>query len=285
MAGGESPLVQRRHLKAELRRARTKRGLTQAQAASNMEWSLAKLIRIEGGSTGISVNDLKALLSLYEITDSVRTDQLIALAQASWKRPWWSAYRDVAPSTLIDLIEYESAASAVLQFENMFVPGILQTEDYARAIFQDYYTDELSSEQVGKLVDLRVKREELLDQENSPRFTFILDEAVIHRVVGGSSAMANQLQRLIEAATKPNIAIEILPFTAGLHPGMGGPFEVVEFDGAEDVVFLEGPLADIISDRPEETRRYRATFGKISSLTLREQDFVAYLEELAARMQ
>src|SRR5580700_3556573 len=129
MADGASPLVQRRRLRAELRRARQERDLTQEQVASDMEWSLSKIIRIEGGSTGISANDLKALLRLYEITDPERTDQLTALARAARERSWWSAYRDVAPPALIQLIEYESAASAIRQFESMFVPGILQTED------------------------------------------------------------------------------------------------------------------------------------------------------------
>jgi len=287
MADGVSPLVQRRRLKAELRRARLEMGLTQEQVASDMEWSLSKIIRIEGGSTGVSANDLKALLNLYKITDSVRTDQLTALARASRERSWWSAYRDVAPPTLIQLIEYESAASAVLQFENMLVPGILQTQDYARAVLQDYYTDKLSSERVvGKLVDLRVRREELLDRKNSPRFTFILDEAVVRRVVGGNLVMVTQIQRLIEAAKKPNIAIEIVPFKAGMHPGTGGPFEVVEFaDAMADVVFLESPRTDIVSDDPEETLRYREIFGQLRKLALTGQDSLACLKEISAEMK
>jgi hypothetical protein len=252
-----------------------------------MGWSLSKVKRIESGSAGISVNDLKALLSLYKITDSVRTEQLTMLARASRKPPWWSAYRDVAPSTLIHLIEYESAASAILQFENMVVPGILQTEDYARVVLQYYYTDKLSSERVGKLADLRIRREELLDLKNSPRFTFILDEAVLYRVVGGKSVMVPQIQRLVEAVKKPNITIGIVPFKAGMHPGMAGPFEIVEFADAvaENVVFLESPRADIISAQPEETLRCREAFAQIRKLTLTERDSLARLEEISAEMK
>jgi transcriptional regulator with XRE-family HTH domain len=285
MADGASPLVQRRRLRAELRRARQERDLTQEQVASDMEWSLSKIIRIEGGSTGISANDLKALLRLYEITDPERTDQLTALARAARERSWWSAYRDVAPPALIQLIEYESAASVIMQFENMFVPGILQTEDYARVVLQDYYTEKPSSEQVSALVDLRVRREELLlERQNPPRFTFILDEAAVRRLIGGNSIMRSQIQRLIEIAKKPNVTIEIVPFKAGLHPGMGGPFEVIEFTDAldEDVVFLESPRGDIVSDNPEETLRYRETFGQLRKLALPERDSLAYLEDVAS---
>jgi transcriptional regulator with XRE-family HTH domain len=287
MADGASPLVQRRRLRAELLRVRQERGLTQEQVASDMEWSLSKIIRIEGASAGISTSDLKALLRLYEITDPERTNQLIALARAARERSWWSAYRDVAPAALIQLIEYESAASVIMQFENMFVPGILQTEDYARVVLHYYYTEKPSSEQVRALVDLRVRREELLERKDPPRFTFILDEAAVCRVIGGNSVMRLQIQRLIEVVKKPNVAVEIVPFTAGLHPGMGGPFQVIEFADAldEDVVFLESPRGDIVSDNPEEILRYREAFGRLKRIALHKQDSRAYLEEIAAEMK
>jgi hypothetical protein len=252
-----------------------------------MDWSLSKIIRIEGASTGISTTDLKALLSLYEITDPERTNQLTALARAARERSWWSAYRDVAPPALIQLIEYESAASVIMQFENMFVPGILQTEDYARVVLQDYDTEKPSSERVSALVDLRVRREELLERNNPPRFIFILDEAAVHRLIGGASVMRQQLQRLIEIAKKPNVSVEVVPFKVGLHPGMGGPFEVIEFADAldEDVVFLESPRGDIVGDNPEETFRYREIFGSLRKLVLSDQDSLAYLEDIASEMK
>jgi transcriptional regulator with XRE-family HTH domain len=287
MADGASPLVQRRRLRTELRRARQERGLTQEQVASDMDWSLSKIIRIEGAATGISTTDLKALLSLYEITDSERTNQLTALARAARERSWWSAYRDVAAPALIQLIEYESAASVIMQFENTFVPGILQTEDYARVVLQDYNTEKLSPERVSALVDLRVRREELLERNNPPRFTFILDEATVRRLIGGVSVMRSQVQCLIEVAKKPNVLIEVIPFKVGLHPGMSGPFEIIEFADPldEDVVFLESPRGDIVSDNPEETLRYRETFGQLRKLALSEQDSLAYLGDIASEMK
>jgi transcriptional regulator with XRE-family HTH domain len=287
MGDGPSPLVQRRRLRAELRRARQERGLTQEQVASDMEWSLSKMIRIEGASTGISTNDLKALLGLYQITDTERAEQLTALARSARERSWWSAYRDVAPPALLQLIEYESAASVIRQFETMFIPGILQTEDYARIVIEDHYDEKPESGKVRALVDLRVRREELLERENPPQFSFILDETAVRRFIGGQSVMHRQVGRLIEVAGKPNVTIEIVPFSVGLHPGMGGPFEVIEFADAldEDVVFLESPRGDIVSDDPDETLRYREAFGQLGKISLNVQDSLTFLHQIADEMK
>jgi hypothetical protein len=251
-----------------------------------MEWSLSKMIRIETASTGISANDLKALLPFYGITDKERTEQLVTLARAARERPWWSAYRDVAPPALLKLIDYESAASVIRQFETMFVPGILQTEDYARAVIQDYYDDRPSSERVAALVDLRTRREELLDRENPPQFFFMLDESVIRRVVGGPSTMRKQLHRLIEVAEMRNVTVEVVSFAAGLHPGMKGPFEIIEFAEAadEDVVFLESPRGDIISDSTDETLHYREEFERVGKSSLSPRDSISYLNRVADGM-
>lgn len=281
-----SPLVQRRRLRTELKRARLDKGLTQEQVAQDMEWSLSKMIRIETATTGISTNDLKALLPLYGITDTEQTEHLITLARAARERSWWNAYKDVAPTTLLQLIEYESAASAVRQFETMFVPGILQTEEYARAVIEDFYDDTPASERVAALVELRTRREELLERASAPRFYFMLDEAVIRRTVGSAPTMRRQLRRLIEAASKPNITIEIITFAAGLHPGMKGPFEVVEFaDPADgDVVFLESPRGDMVSDEPVDTLHYREAFDHLRKASLGPRESGSYLAEVAKGM-
>src|SRR5580704_7099732 len=126
-----SPVVQRRRLRTELRRARLDAGLTQEQVATAMDWSLSKLIRIENGTVGISMNDLKAILAHYKITDDRRSAELIALSRGARERSWWNSYRDVAPR-LIQLIEYEAAAFIARNFQPLIVPGLLQTEEYAR---------------------------------------------------------------------------------------------------------------------------------------------------------
>ncbi len=286
MGDNASPLMLRRRLRTELRTARLSKELTQEQVATEMEWSLSKMNRIEKAKSGISANDLKMLLSLYGITDQERTEELLALARAAKQSPWWSRYSDVAPPDLLELIEYEYAASAVSQFETMFVPGILQTEDYATAVLQGFLGEKSPAERVAALVELRTRRRELLTSENAPKFHFVLDESVIHRLVGSPAITSRQFMHLVRVAELSNVTIQIVPFAVGLHPGMTGPFEVVEFDDAPDekIVFLEGPRGDFISDDPEETDSYLESFRRIIEKSLGPSDSVERLRKAAGEM-
>ena len=286
MEDAASPLMLRRRLRTELRMARQNKELTQEQVAKTMEWSLSKMNRIEKAKSGISTNDLKALLSLYGIADKEQTDELLALARAARQNPWWSRYRDVAPGELLELIEYESAASAVSQFETIFVPGILQTEEYASAVLQVFYGDKSSAEHVAALVDLRTKRRDLLTRENAPQFTFVLDESVIHRLVGSPSVTSQQLEHLVDIAKLPNVTVQVVPFRAGLHPGMKGPFEVVEFYDTpdEDIVFVEEQGGDYIRDDPKETNSYLEAFGHITQKSLAPSHSVDRVRKAAGEM-
>jgi transcriptional regulator with XRE-family HTH domain len=270
----------RRRLRTELRTARLNKELTQEQVATAMDWSLSKMNRIEKAKTGISTNDLKVLLPLYGITDEERIEELLALARAARQSPWWSRYSDVAPTTLLELIEYEYAASAVSQFETIFVPGILQTEEYASAVLQGFYGEKSPAERVAALVELRTRRRDLLTSENAPKFSFVLDESVIHRLVGSPAIMSQQFMHLIKMAKLSNVMIQIVPYAAGLHPGMKGPFEVVQFADApdENIVFLEGPRGDLISDDPEETDSYLKDFRRITEKSIEPSDSVALLK-------
>jgi transcriptional regulator with XRE-family HTH domain len=281
-----SPLLLRRRLRTELRTARLNKDLTQEQVAKAMEWSLSKMNRIEKAKTGISTNDLKVLLPLYGITDKKRTDELLDLAREARQPGWWRQYSDVAPGTLLELIDYESASSAVHQFETTLVPGILQTEDYASAILQGFYGRNMPEENIRKLVKLRTRRQDLLIGADAPEFSFLLDESAVHRQVGNPAVTSKQLRQLASTADLPNVTIQIVPFTAGLHPGVGGPFEVVEFDDTDDenIVFIEGPRGDFISDDPGEASRYLKDFQLIGDKSLTPADSAALLRKAAAEM-
>jgi transcriptional regulator with XRE-family HTH domain len=285
MADSVTPLVLRRRLRTELRNARQEKQLTQEQVAKAMVWSLSKMIRIEKAQTSISINDVKALLQLYEINDEKETAELVALAREARKQSWWSSYSNVAPSALLELIDYESAAYAVRQFEPWFVPGILQTEEYARAVLQ-YYNARRSKSELAALVELQVRREDLLRREDAPQFSFILDEAVIQRLVGSPSVMHRQLERLFEVAKLPHVTIQVVPFSAGLHPGTKGSFEIINFADAADefILFVETPRGGLISDFPEETQNYLEDFESIKEVSLGELDSVARLDEVAKRI-
>ena len=292
MEDNASPLMQRRRLRTELRTARLSSNLTQEQVAKAMEWSLSKMNRIEKAKTVISINDLRALLPLYGITAKERADELLDLARtvarASSGRydQWWRRYNEIAPARLLELLDYESAASAVCQFETIFAPGILQTEEYASAVLQVFYDNNSSAERVAALVELRTKRRELLTSAGAPKFSFVLDEPVIRRLVGSPAIMRGQLQHLVSMADLPNVTIRIVPFGAGLHPGMKQPFEVVQFEDApdENIAFLEGPRSDIIIDNPKETKNYLQAFEYLTEISLEPSDSVDRLRGAAGEM-
>jgi transcriptional regulator with XRE-family HTH domain len=285
MADSTSPLVLRRRLRTALRNARQEKNLTQEQVAAAMVWSPSKVIRIENAASSISVNDVKALLQLYGITDEKQKAELVALAREARKRTWWRSYSHVAPSSLIGLIDYESAASSVRQFEITYIPGSLQTEEYAHAVLDNFYGDTPDAEGVAALVELRTKRWDQLNREDAPQFSFILDEPVIHRLVGGPSVMRRQLRRLSEVAELPNVTIEIVPLSVGLHPGTSGPFEIIQLADASDeyVVYLEGARNELIDD-PNETQRYLERFKRIKEASLGPTDSAPLLRKIADEM-
>ena len=251
-----------------------------------MEWSLSKMNRIEKAKTGISTNDLKALLPLYGITDKERTEELLALARAARQRPWWSRYSDIAPAELLELMDFESAASAVSQFETIFVPRILQAQEYASAVLKAFYGERSAPERVAHLVELHTRSRDLLTSKDAPTFSFVLDESVIRRQVGSPADMSRQLMHLVYLAELPNVTIQIVPFTAGLHPRMSGSFEVVQFEDApdENIVFLNGPRGDFIIDDPRETDDYLQAFERIAEKSLGLSDSLGRLRHAADKM-
>jgi transcriptional regulator with XRE-family HTH domain len=286
MDDSASPLLLRRRLRTELRTARVEKGLTQEQVAKAMEWSLSKMNRIEKAKTGISANDLRALLPLYGISGEERTEELLALARGARQPTRWRRYSDVAPTTLLELIDYESAASAISQFETMFVPGILQTEEYALAVLRVFYGEGSPAEQIPALVDLRTRRRDLLVREGAPTFSFLLDESVIRRLTGSRGVMSRQLAHMVTLADLPNVTIRVIPFSAGPDPGMRAPFKIIEFDDEpdENVAFLEAPRGDIISDEPEETGSYLEMFERIAQKALPPADSLSLLRVAAGEM-
>jgi transcriptional regulator with XRE-family HTH domain len=270
-----SPAVQRRRLRADLRRIRLGMNQTQEQVAAAMDWSLSKLIRIENGSVNISTNDLKVLLDHYGIVDDRRVEELVTLAKAARERSWWSVYRDVASPQLLQFIEYQAAAMITRNFESLLIPGLLQTEEYAREVIKEFSgRPRPPKDRLDALVALRMKRQELLRRTGPPPwFFFILDEAVLHRVVGGKDVMGRQLRHLIELASRDDVIVEVVPFSAGVQYGMHGPFVILEFEEVEDddVLYLESPRGDLIHrDNPEEILTYREIFEELRHLSLGE---------------
>jgi transcriptional regulator with XRE-family HTH domain len=281
MGDGPRQVVKRRRLRAELRNARMAADLTQDEVAEAMEWSPSKIIRIEAGSVGVSANDMKALLRLYHITDPKRVDELLALARVARERS--TTFRD-APPTLLEFIDYEAAASAIRMFQTILVPGLLQTEEYARTVIKTL-KPEASKAQVEALVTVRMKRQELLARADPVELLFVVDEAVIRRQVDGEDVMRRQVRHLVEMANKKNVTLEVVRFRAGAHPGMQGPFVIFEFPDAEDddVLYLETSQGElIIRDKPNEIATHEERLTALRKLSAKPKDSVAFLERVAA---
>jgi transcriptional regulator with XRE-family HTH domain len=280
-----SPAVSRRRLRTDLRRVRIDAELTQEQVARAMDWSLSKLIRVENGSVSISTNDLKAMIQFYGITDEKRIAELLALARASRERSWWSAYSHIA-KPLAELIEYENAAYISRHYEDLVIPGLLQTTDYMRASTKQLAPD-MTASQVDTVIEIRLRRQELLKRAEAPLLFFVLDEAVVRRIVGGRDVARRQLQQLTEIADLPNITVEIVPFTAGLVPGLQAPFVIHEFsdDADDELLYLESPRGDVISrDDPDEILWYRQNFDRLRQASAGPHGTIDFLREVIAEL-
>jgi transcriptional regulator with XRE-family HTH domain len=277
--------VQRRRLRTELRRARNEAGLTQEHVAQAMDWSLSKIIRIENGTASISINDLKVLLQHYEITEESRIAELLAIARASRERSWWSTYRDM-PRPLAALIEYESVADVSRHYQDLVIPGLLQTADYMRESTRQLAPG-MPDSQVNTVIEVRLKRQELLQRAEAPLMFFVLDEAVIRRGVQGKDVMRRQLEKLVEAAAAPNVTVEVVPFTAGLCPGLQAPFVIHEFTDAtdDDLLYLENPRGDLlIRTSQHEIGSYREDFERLRQASLGPQGTIDFLRAVIAQL-
>ncbi|MFF4410337.1 DUF5753 domain-containing protein [Streptomyces sp. NPDC001262] len=219
----------------------------------------------------MSRNDLLALLDAYRVSGQDKIDYILELARASRRMPY-REYRGLFDKSTMGLLEYEMAASIVRSFNPLLIPGMLQTEEYMRALAVTWSPD-ITGERLDRFVEAMQQRQELLEREERPEFFYILDEAVIRRWIGGPGVMRAQLQHLKELASRPGISIQVLPFTLGAHAGLRGPFVLLEFDAEmDDILYVENtPLAEtVFSDDADKTSRFLETFWELERLVPRE---------------
>jgi transcriptional regulator with XRE-family HTH domain len=255
----------RRRLTVELKRLRGQAKLTQRQVADSLDWSPSKVIRIEQGTVRIGVTDLQALLRLYGVSDSDVISELTAMARDSKKLPF-TEYREVVSAETLRYFQYEANALIIRQVHALLVPGLLQIEEYSRAVLETFGARPEAAE---KIVDSRKERQELFDQSEPPEAFFILDEAVLRRAVGGKKTMSRQIDHLVEMSRRPDITIQVVPFSVGAHSAMQGPFVHLEFpaENDPDVIFVENTLGDtIFRDDEEITAQYREQFWVLEDL-------------------
>jgi transcriptional regulator with XRE-family HTH domain len=272
----KSPTVRRRRLGAELRQRRERAGLSLEVVAERLECSQSKISRIETGHTSVTVRDVRDMLTIYEATES-EIEELSDLARDARQKAWWHPYTQVLSSAYVGL---EAEARRVRTYEQLVVPGLLQTEGYARAMMLTL--PQRSAEEISDRIRVRMKRQSLLDREDDFSLWVVLDEAALSRPVGGDEVMREQLQRLVTAAERSNVTIQLLPFEIGAHAGMDGTFAILDFDEAWDrsIVFAENATGGLFLDKSDEVQRYVNVFDIVHAAALDPERTTARIKEL-----
>jgi len=290
MAADQGPVVQSALLRSELVRLRKERGLTQQQVARELEWSASKLIRVEGGASSITKVDLDALLSEYGVTSESHRERLHALNRGAKERGWWDSYRDYASPSYLHYVGLEAGAAFIRQFQIGFIPGLLQTPEYARVVTA---VGSVDPKQVDPIVELRLRRRsELAQREAKPRQYFVIDEAVIRRHVGikkDRAIMPNQLRSIAERAEREDlVTVRVIPFESGAHPGLFDSFTLLEFEGARlpDALYLEAARDEfrIIADNDPQAAKYAEDFEELLEDALSAQSSIELIRRVAEEM-
>jgi transcriptional regulator with XRE-family HTH domain len=254
---GSGPTVRRMLIGAQLRRLRTEQGISREEAGEAIRASAWKIHRLENGQVSFKERDVVDLLRLYGVADPGEVATFVILAREANQPGWWHQYNDLLPQWFKTYVDLESTAVMIRSYEAQFVPGLLQTEEYMRAVIRGAHLDE-SSEEVERRIALRMARQVLLTQEHAPRLWAVVDEGALRRPVGGPDVLRVQLERLIEAAKLPNVRLQVLPFAAGAHPAMVGAFSILRFPEPElpDVVYLEHLTNAIYLEKREDVEEY-----------------------------
>jgi transcriptional regulator with XRE-family HTH domain len=255
-----SPTVRERRLARALRHLREEAGHTIEDVAEKLEMSPSTVSRIETAQVGVRPRDLRSLLDIYEVTEAER-DQLLQIARERRQPHWWQEYADLPNIAVASL---EEDASTIWQYSTQLVPGLVQSEAYARAVLKAIRLD-AKAEDIDRRLELRLHRQARLTSENAPEYWVVLDEAVVRRQVGGPTVMAEQLGHLVEVARRPNVTLQVLPFTSGEHAGMDGEFTILHYRESDDpdVVYIENTGSDLYFEAPDVTRRYNKIFDHL----------------------
>ncbi|BFU42736.1 helix-turn-helix domain-containing protein [Krasilnikovia sp. MM14-A1004] len=249
-----SPTVRRRRLGLELKRLREERRLSREEVAAHLEVSVSTVSRIETGRGGLRPKDLRQLLDLFGVADEETRSDLEALARAGKVQGWWTRHAGELRSAYSTFIGLEAEASWLLDFEAITVPGLLQTESYARSLLASALPA-MTDDAIEARVRVRMERQRARLGGTLPvDLWVVIDESVIRRSVGGPMVMREQLKHLVEVAGRPNVTIQVLPYSAGAHPGVIGSFVVLRFAQDPDVAYIEGVAGDVYAEGTDVQR-------------------------------
>ncbi|NJC70633.1 helix-turn-helix domain-containing protein [Planosporangium thailandense] len=258
------PTALRIVLGAQLRRLRERAEISRADAGYGIRGSESKISRLELGRVSLKERDVADLLTMYGVSDENERTTYLDMVKRSNEPGWWHRFSDLMPDWLQDYVGLEEDASRILTYELQFVPGLMQTEDYARAV-ASHGRPELAGKDVDRRVDLRVRRQKVLARPGAPRLWAVIDESVLHRPIGGRDVMLAQLEHLLEVTKQPHVTLQVVPYRMSGYAAEG-PFSLLRFAAPElpDLVYIEHLAGALYLDKPTEVEIYSRVFDRLT---------------------
>ena len=278
-ADDSGPTALRIILGGQLRRLRERAGVSREAAGAAVRGSHAKISRLELGRVRFKEQDVSDLLAAYGIADGPDRTQLLDLARRANQPGWWQQYGDVLPHWFETYLGLEPAAATIRNYEMQFVPGLLQTEQYARVVVGLGRTPDPD----GRAVDVRMRRQRLLGAEGGPRLVAVVDESALRRPLPGVEQMRDQLRHLAEMSQRPSVQLCVVPFGAGMHPAAGGSFSILDFADPElpPIVYLEQLTSALYLDKPPDVDRYDEAMGRLCAIGAAPDEAPRVLERIS----
>ena len=271
-----SPTLRRRELASQLRDLRKQSGRTVEDVARELLCSPPKISRIETGVRPASLRDVRDLCIIYGVDDSLR-DRLMTLAREAKQQGWWNRYEDLAIESLIGL---EIEAAQISSYESCVIPWMFQTREYARAVIRGILP-RIGDHVLDERVTARITRQELITRESPPHFWSLVDESALRRRVGSNDIMRDQLKRMVELATIPNITLQVVPFSLGAHPGLDNTFELLEFQSAQSpVVYIDNMAGALYVERAADVDRFKEALMHLRAGALDPESSISLIERV-----
>jgi transcriptional regulator with XRE-family HTH domain len=281
MPGNPHASIRSRQVAAALRELREQAGLSGAEVAKRMGMSPSKISRIETGNSGLQIEDVAALLGLYQVPASTR-DELLDLVRRSEERGWWTRQPGL-PQLWRSLIDFEAKATRIQNYEALVVPGLLQTAEYTRAIIQGV-APTVSEAELDNLVAARMARQTVLTRSSAPQFFAVVDEGALRRPVGGPGVMHRQLHHLLGVAEQPHVTVRVVPLAAGAHAGLRGPFMILEFADEPALVYLENHCTVLFLEEETDLAAYRVALENILQAALAPAATAELITQVASKL-
>lgn len=263
-SAGSGPTVRRILLGSQLRRLREAKGISREEAGYHIRGSESKISRLELGRVSFKERDVEDLLTLYGVTDEAERAPFLAMVREANQQGWWQSFSEVLPNWFQPYIGLEESASLIRTYELQFIPGLLQTEDYARAVIAQGNRG-MPRDAIDARVNVRMSRQKLLTRSDAPRLWVVIDEAALRRPIGGTKTMKAQIEHLLEQMNQPSLTLQVMPFDFGGHAAEGGAFSILRFPEADipDVVYIEVLGGANYLDKREDVDRYMEAMDRL----------------------